>query len=75
MRNCNLIPGLKGLIRSLDCSFKGQNALFCRETQTDESDSEGDVEASESQGLKSQDQLKGLKSELLQKMQQLENSK
>ena len=52
------------LIRSLECSFKGRNALFCRETQTDESDIEGDAEASESQGLTSQDQLKALKSEL-----------
>ena len=44
--------------------------MLCRETQTDESDIEGDAEASESQ-----DQLKALKSELLQKTQELENSK
>ena len=48
---------------------------FFRETQTDESDMEGDTEASESLEPPIQDQLEALKLELLQKMQELVNSK
>ena len=55
--------------------LKDRMHYFFRETQTDESDMEGDTEASESLEPPIQDQLEALKLELLQKTQELVNSK
>ena len=55
--------------------LKDRMHYFFRETQTNESDMEGDTEASESLEPPIQDQLESLKLELLQKTQELVNSK
>ena len=63
------------LLINLTLALKDRILYIFRETQTDESDVEGDTEASDSQEPSIPDQLEALKLELMLKTQELENSK
>lgn len=63
------------LLINLTLVLKDRILYIFRETGTDESDVEGDTEASDSQEPSIQDHLEALKLELMLKTQELENSK